>query len=62
MTLTEQELGEVVDDLRTDFPGMDREALDKSVHKAASRAPHDTANQIEQAVRMRLHLRHQGDH
>ncbi|GAB6903624.1 hypothetical protein [Kineosporia succinea] len=62
MSLTEKELDEVVDELRTDFPGVDRDVLDHNVHAAASRSPHDTKNQIEQAVRMRLHLRHQGDH
>jgi len=62
MPLTERELGAVIDDLMTDFPGTDRDMLDKAVHRAASKSPDDTANRVEQAVRMRLHLRHQGDH
>ncbi|MBT0770784.1 hypothetical protein KIH74_17710 [Kineosporia sp. J2-2] len=62
MTLTEQELGDVIDDLHTDFPGLDRNLLDQVVHRCADCAPDGTANQVEQAARMQLHLRHQGDH
>jgi hypothetical protein len=62
MSLTERELGDVVDDLMTDFPGTDREVLDRAVHEVASQSPKNTANQVEQAARMRLHLKHQGDH
>ncbi len=60
--LTEQELDDVVDDLMTDFPAAKRASLDKAVHTTASGSPDDTAAQVKQAVRMSLHLRHQGDH
>lgn len=62
MPLTERELGAVIDGLMTDFPGADRDSLDQAVHQAASKSPGDTANRIEQSIRMRMHLRHQGDH
>ncbi|GAB3264471.1 hypothetical protein [Kineosporia babensis] len=60
--LTEQELDDVIAELLIDFPQAQRSTLDEAVHSEARQAPGDSANQIEQAVRMRLHLSRQGDH
>jgi hypothetical protein len=62
MPITERELGDVIDDLLTDFPDADRDVLDRVVHACAARAPGGTPGQVEKAARMKLHLRHQGDH
>ncbi len=62
MSLTERELDDVVAELLIDFPGTDRAVLDEAVHTEAAQCPGESAGQVEQAVRMRLQLRRQGDH